>query len=268
LRWQSRGAAEARDFANRIIANTTNGWYSYKNVKGQQLCQKVNFRFMGLFDAVLSANNTNTTYNLAISLQFSYVAQAVALNEHREKTTRRLLNSVGAFPLESIMGRSSPIGKKRIERGFIGSHADVGGGFGANESQLSQVALSWMVDQAEAAGVQMTDLPLLHTIIANPVLHDKSDNQYSTNGAPLPPGIEDRKVNYRDSKTSTQMAMTGARMTWADIQKFISYIPATKLDRGQMVRFPSGDYVTGTVDMRSYLEWLNKNGYNIDMKVQ
>jgi RHS repeat-associated protein len=265
----SRGAAEARDFANRVIANTSNGWYLYKNAKGEQMCQKVNFRFMGLFDTVLSTNRSGTPYNLGISLQFAYVAQAVALNEHRGKTARRLLGSIGAFPLESIMGGTSPIDKKRIERGFIGSHADVGGGFGANESQLSQVALAWMMDQAKAAGIKMTDSPLLHTIVANPVLHDKSDNQYSTKGAPVAPGIEDRSVNYRNGKTSTQMAMTGAGMTWSDTQTFISYLPAVKLDdRGSVVRFPSGDYVTGTVDMRRYLDWLNKNGYNIDMKVQ
>jgi RHS repeat-associated protein len=264
----SRGAAEARDFANRVIANTTNGWYAYKNINGQQLCQKVNFRFMGLFDTVLSTNYSGNSYNLAISLQFNYVAQAVALNEHRGKTTRRLLDSVGAFPLESIMGGSSPIGKKRIERGFIGSHADIGGGFDQNESQLSQVALAWMVNQAKAAGIRMTDSPLLHTIVANPVLHDKSDNQYSTNSAPIAPGIEDRTVNYRDGRRTTQMAMTGANMTWADTQKFVSYLPAIRLgDRGQMVRFPSGDYVTGTVDMRRYLEWLNKNGYDINLTI-
>jgi hypothetical protein len=232
------------------------------------MCQKVNFRFMGLFDTVLSTNYSGISYNLAISLQFTYVAQAVALNEHRGKTTRRLLNSVGAFPLESIMGGPSPIGKKRIERGFIGSHADIGGGFGADESQLSQVALAWMVDQARAAGIKMTDSPLLHSISANPVVHDKSDNQYSTNGAPVAPGIEDRTVNYRDGRTSTQMAMNGAGMTWADTQKFISYLPAVKLDRGQAIRFPSGDYKTGTVDMQRYLDWLNKNGYNIDMRVK
>jgi RHS repeat-associated protein len=265
----SRGAAEARDFANRIVANTKNGWYSYKNARGQQVCQKVNFRFMGLYDTVLSTNYSGTAYNLAVPAQFAYVAEAVALNEHRGNTVRRLLGSTGAFPLESIMGGAIPAGKTRIERGFIGSHADIGGGFGPNESQLSQVALAWMVDQAKAAGIKMGDSPLLQTIIANPVIHDKSDNQYSTKGAPVAPGIEDRTVYYRDGKTSTQMAMTGAGMTWADTQKYISYLPAVgPLDKGQMVRFPGGDFVTGTVDMRGYLDWLNKNGYNINMKVQ
>jgi hypothetical protein len=208
-----------------------------------------------------------TVYNLGIPEQFAYVAQAVALNEHRGNNARRLLSSVGAFPLESIMGGAIPASKTRIERGFLGSHADVGGGFGSNESQLSQVALAWMVDQAKAAGVRMADSPLLHTVIANPVLHDKSDNQYSIKGAPVAPGIEDRTVQYQGGKTSTQMAMTGVGMTWADTQRYVSYLPAVTLDKGP-VRIPSGDFVTGTVDMRGYLDWLNRNGYNINMKVQ
>jgi RHS repeat-associated protein len=264
----SRGAAEAREFANWLIAKTTNGRYIYYDASGHQKCQKVNFRFMGLFDTVLSTNYSGTSYDLRIPEQFVYVAQAVALNEHRGDNLRRLPGSTGAFPLESIMGVAASAGKTRIERGFLGSHADIGGGFGPNESQLSQVALAWMVDQAKAAGIKMGDSPLLHTIIANPVLHDKSNNQYSTNGAPVAPGLEDRTVSYQNGKTTKQMAMTGAGMTWADTQKYISYLPAVRLDKGQTVRFPRGDFVTGTVDMKGYLDWLNRNGYNINMKVQ
>lgn len=48
----------------------------------------------------------------------------------------------------------------------------------------------------------------------------------------------------------------------------ISYLPAVTNDRGQKVRFRSGNYVTGTVNMRGYLDWLNQHGYNINMSVQ
>jgi RHS repeat-associated protein len=57
----SRGAAQAREFAN-IIANKTNadGYYQYtiKDGAGKVVnkCQKVNFRFMGLWDTVLSTD--------------------------------------------------------------------------------------------------------------------------------------------------------------------------------------------------------------------
>jgi hypothetical protein len=264
----SRGSAEARDFANRIAANSNNGWYSY-SVDGVQHCQKVNFRFMGLFDTVLSTNFSDSAYNLAIPDEFAYVAQAVALNEHRGKTLRQLPDSTGAFPLESIMGDAVPASVTRIELGFIGAHADIGGGFGADENQLSQVALAWMVEQAKVAGVAMGDSPLLHTIIANPVVHDKSDNQYAMTSHPVAPGVEDREVRYQDGTISTQMAMTDTGMTWADTQQFISYLPADgPFIDGDVTRIPRADHVTGTVDMQAYLNWLNENGYNINMTLR
>ena len=76
-------------------------------------------------------------------------------------------------------------------------------------------------------------------------------------------------MRYRDGTTTTQMAMTGTGMTWADTQKYISYLPADgPFIDGEVTRVPRKDYVTGTVDMQGYLDWLNKNGYNIDMTVQ
>ena len=119
----SRGAAEARDFANQIVANTNNGWYRYQDTSGNEQCQQVNFRFMGLFDTVLSTHTGS--YALGIPDEFAHVSQAVALNEYR--------GNLVAFPVESILqGQFSPVpvpGQTRIEMGFLGSHSDIGGGF-------------------------------------------------------------------------------------------------------------------------------------------
>ena len=262
----SRGAAQGRDFANRIVANAKNGWYSYKDKSGTDKCQKVNFRFIGLYDTVLSTNLSGYSYNLGIPEEFSYVAQAVALNEYRGKTLRSLPGSVGAFPLESIMdGMYSPLptsGQTSIERGFLGSHSDIGGGF--EQGALADVALVWMVDQATAAGVSMQAPP--GTIIANPVLHDKSDNQYSPTGAPAADG-EDRQVRYGSGSTTTQRAMIASSgMNWSDTGQFISYLPRTIDQNGDVI--PRADFVTGTVDAQAYLNWLNANGYNINITVQ
>lgn len=41
----------------------------------------------------------------------------------------------------------------------------------------------------------MNDPATLRTIIANPVIHDKSDNQYSTKGAPVAPGSKTVKCD-------------------------------------------------------------------------
>jgi hypothetical protein len=214
----------------------------------------VNFRFLGLYDTVLSTDlGSGEDYDLGIPAQFSYVAQAVALNEYRGQgfSLFRPAGSVGAFPLESIIGGAVPTGQTRIERGFLGSHSDIGGGFA--QSDLSRVALNWMVAQATSAGVQMDAAP--STIIANPVLHDKSNAMRY--GQPRA-SSEDRQVRYRDGTTTTQRQMTGTGMTYADTQEFINYDAQRYGD----------EYITGTVDMQGYLDWLNKNGYDINMTAQ
>jgi hypothetical protein len=95
------------------------------------------------------------------------------------------------------------------------------------------------------------------------------DNQYTKTGAPASPNMEDRTVRYRDGTTTTQMAMKDTGMTWSDTQQYISYLPADgPIVDGEVVRVPRADYVTGAVDMQGYLDWLNKNGYNINMTAQ
>jgi hypothetical protein len=147
-------------------------------------------------------------------------------------------------------------GKTRIERGFIGAHADIGGGFGENDSQLARVALAWMVRQAELAGVKMSSAPA--AVIASPVIHDKSGSTLT--GAPAP-DAEDRAVRYGNGSNTTQRAMAfSAGMIWADTQQFIKYLPGSDTQRSS--------FVTGTVDMQSYLDWLNaNNGYNLNLTV-
>uniref|UniRef100_UPI0038B2F8C3 phospholipase effector Tle1 domain-containing protein n=1 Tax=Verminephrobacter aporrectodeae TaxID=1110389 RepID=UPI0038B2F8C3 len=275
----SRGAAQARDFANRVAAKTdSKGWYSYKDQETkEQVCRKVNFRFMGLWDTVLSTNHSLYKYKLAIPAQFSYVAHAVALNEHRSnilpgdrpKSTGE--SALGAFPLESIMGTEIPKDKTRMERGFIGSHADVGGGY--KDDSLSNVALAWMVEQARSAGVEMTKEPI--KVSPNPVLHDKSEN---INNGEATGNLEDRDVRYADGKIVKQIEMSNTGLTHDKIKKhgFINYTP-----RDLMPRIPyhvpvgpnpalvtEEKYIytsneTGTVNMKKYQDWLLKNGYDL-----
>ncbi|MBL0942775.1 MAG: DUF2235 domain-containing protein [Hydrogenophaga sp.] len=260
----SRGASEARDFANQVVAATRDGFYHYTEIGSdgapQARCQRVDLRFMGLFDTVLSTN-AGRDYQLAIPDAFTHVAQAVALNEYRGNTLHPY-GSVGAFPLESIAqaanGPEAGAGHTRIERGFVGAHADIGGGFAENENQLSQVALVWMVEQAKAAGVHMNEPESLHRIVANPVVHDRSNSILT--GAP-DPGAEDRPVRYGGGDRATQRQMPFlSGMSWADTAAFVDYLPP---DDPQRQRF-----VTGTVDMQRYLDWLNRNGYGLNLKVE
>jgi RHS repeat-associated protein len=278
----SRGAAQARDFANQIMKNTKqdllgNNWYAYKDPQNRPQCQKVNFRFMGLWDTVLSTDAPLGTYNLHVPEAFQHVAHAIALNEHRGDTFRTLPGSTGAFPLESIVGGTIPANQTRIEKGFIGAHADIGGGF-ATKNQLAQVALAWMVKQAELAGVKMNDSSELHIISANPVIHDKSDNQYARDTVAKPAdNNEDRTVTYQDVSTVKQKDMTTAGMTWLDTQNFITYNPPDVGTREilfngtikETYAEKPADASVGTVDMTAYLAWLKAHGYTLgDLQVQ
>jgi hypothetical protein len=164
------------------------------------------------------------------------------------------LEGVVAFPLESIQGKPAPAGTTRIERGFIGSHSDIGGGY--SQGDLSKVALEWMINQATAAGVQMKPLQNPN-IIATPVIHDKSSNLVASTGPSPNADSEDRAVNYADGSSTQQRKANNFTMNYAETQQFISYKANPN----------AGDNISGTVDMKGYLQWLNKNGYEINLIV-
>lgn len=106
--------------------------------------------------------------------------------------------------------------------------------------------------------------PLLHTVIANPVIHDKSDNILRGEPGPY---WEDRRVNYRDGSTTTQRRMAfSSGMSYPDTRQFINYFPRDPLSREWQRR--QDLFQTGTVDMRRYLDWLNNNGYDIHLTVR
>lgn len=55
-------------------------------------------------------------------------------------------------------------------------------------------------------------------------------------------------------------------MIWSDTGQFISYLLRTIDQDGDAI--PLADFVTGTVDAQAYLNWLNANGYNINITAQ
>jgi RHS repeat-associated protein len=240
----SRGAAEARDFANHIEANLKDGYYYYTDKSGKTQCQKVALNFMGLFDTVLSTHLGD--YQLRVPDAFKFVAQAMALNEYRGGTV--------AFPMESIRGAPTPQNATRIERGFLGAHSDIGGGY--LDGDLAKVALVWMVDQAHLANLKIGEPQ--RNIIANPVLHDKSSNliRGADAGGPTTTS-EDRDVRYLNGSVEKQRKTTLGVMSYTDTLQFIKYNPNPN----------TRDEIAGSVDMKSYLQWLNDHGYDIHMTV-
>lgn len=313
----SRGAAQARDFANRladaVVEHDGRQMIQYlaidpKTRREVTRCQPVNLRFIGLFDTVLSTDLPFAAdYRLAIPEEFSHVAHAVALNEYRSQPigwdeggypfnasfwndTRRNLDEKlhqGGFPLESIGASSLTPGQIRIERGFIGAHADIGGGYAEGENQLSFVALNWMVQQASLADVTMNLAGLDSIPTINPIIHDQSNSLRI--GHPDNPAkhhisreihegditrtewellrAEDREVRGAVSGTTqrtmgfTELGPENKSMVNAETHDYIGYlIRPVGNDPDKTWNALTGNQ-TGRVNIAGYMDWLKDNGY-------
>ena len=128
----SRGAATALEFANVIHER------GVPALDGT--CRRPDIRFVGLFDVVGSfgvpGNRIDLGYRLSVPPNVQRVSHAVALDEKRY-----------LFPLTIVGG----------EKGFWGSHSDVGGGYSDN-NQLSKIPLRWMWNQATSVGVPFNSI--------------------------------------------------------------------------------------------------------------
>ena len=243
----SRGAAEARDFSNRIRTE-------YQTSQYGSHC--IDFRFLGLFDTVsqFGVNGRNDkNFDFSIAPEWKSVAQAYALNEHRAQ-----------FPLRSIRGATAPY----IEQGFVGSHSDIGGGYlvqsEAYPGDLSDVALMWMVQQAEKAGIKFTTIDDEFRQVTRPVLHDQRNTlpvygkRYAT---PMYdpghlaiignyPADERLAINLDGTKTTqTQFGFTDP-VYGSLMEGMIRRAPGWQQRAGNCV---------GAIDMQSYRAWLQKN---------
>ena len=228
----SRGAAMARDFVNRVstLIDERHFW-----TRG--IC--VDLRFLGLWDTVAQfglGGANNGEWQLAIPSAVRGAYHAVALNEHR-----------ALFPLESALGSGTWV----VEAGFIGSHADVGGGNA--EGDLAKVSLAWMTKMAQAMGVPLRELSLHDRYVLDPRVHDRNYGN-----------VGDRAVYRRDAEgrllqrtTQRQAAMPG--MSWQETAAFLIPQPRRGIDgTGQ----PS---LVGRVDMAAYADWLRRS-YGIDVR--
>jgi RHS repeat-associated protein len=241
----SRGAAEARVWMNQLISKLVDGRYTTKD--GKSRC--INLRFEGLWDTVShlgKISRDDNKYNFNIPPQVKFVAQAVALNEHRGGVTNFDGRSIFNAP-------STPNTANRIEVGFVGSHADIGGGYGTGD--LSDAALMWIIQQGKSQGIKFVDKTIIDAgwnNITSPILHDKSkNNQYRLGDPPT----FDRQFIYGNGKSVDQAAAVVGGNNWAWTRNFVSYYRATC---GQ-----SGNEAVGQVDMVKYSAWLATQGVTI-----
>jgi RHS repeat-associated protein len=236
----SRGAASARDFANQVISRQNAGYFrGLSGIDGG--CVRVNIRFMGLFDTVQSFTAGN--FNLGVPQAVGFVAHAVARNEYRSQ-----------FPLESIEAGVSDTGfaGNRIERAFVGAHSDIGGGYNGVGSRqgdggdLSDVALNWMLQQAQAQGLQFNELPDELRVVSNPIVHDETIAGVFFNPSP----DRDREVRFEDGSRANGRQAPLEGMTHAEAVGLIQYAPCPSCPVNQV----------GRVDMPAYLQWLSEHG--------
>jgi len=212
----SRGAATARLFANAIDAFIRDDFSTFNDlaripayvpvvdtagfndridsIRTYLDCNNisVNLRFLGLFDSVShygldSQDNDLQQLPLGIPSSADYVAHAVAANENRADFQGISIHNSAAT------GNSS----NRVELGFVGAHSDIGGGYG--EGDLSDVALNWVTQQAQAAGLNI-NLAADQREVSNPIVH-------SSEGV-FPFINSDRDFQYANGSQSDQAGNT------------------------------------------------------------
>ncbi|MDP3670957.1 MAG: DUF2235 domain-containing protein, partial [Telluria sp.] len=244
----SRGAAEARVWMNQLVRKLVDGRYT--TARKNSRC--INLRFEGLWDTVshLVGLKNDEDYNFAIPSQIKYVAQAVALNEHRSGPA----NFDGRSIFDAPPNSSVP---NRAELGFLGSHSDIGGGYGTGD--LSDAALMWIIQQGKSQGIKFIDRTIADASwnkVTNPILHDLSGNATGIGGPPSHlPLSTDRKFMYGDGKSVNQAAAIVGGNTTTSARTFVSYYLST---------CGSGDnWAVGQVDMTKYSAWLRAQGVNM-----
>lgn len=120
-----------------------------------QEAQRVEVHFVGVWDTVASVGMWPFAARFTASAtvhgkRFRHVRQALALDEHRAQFAPRLyLDDNGDFRTQS--GQAGTL----QQLWFRGAHCDVGGGYTAGETGLSDAALCWLLSEASHCGVRL-----------------------------------------------------------------------------------------------------------------
>ncbi len=233
----SRGAALARDFSNRIMDYTQQGWFVLNDPQRGAIRACITPRFLGLFDTVAQfglGGWSNSQYRLGVSQAWNWVAHAVAMHEHRV-----------LFPLSGLAQAMNT-----VEMPFIGAHSQIGGGVLPDDnsiSDLDKVALAWMHWQATAAGLTLAELPQTDLQIRHPILQDMRTPglRLSTQGV--------RRVDYHGQ---------GQDLLYQDSHPALGRQVRNTLEN-LITRFNDwrlrGDNQVGWVDMDAYDAWLHNH---------
>jgi uncharacterized protein (DUF2235 family) len=147
-------------------------------------------KFMGVWDTVNSVmvpNGLNRFCQLKLpySLQnpsIETVRQALSIDEKRRMFRPKMwLEEPGFFqpPFSDTEKKSQDI--KQVW--FAGDHSDIGGGYAEHESGLAKIALKWMIDEAEKAGLQVDRRMVSHIVCGE---HVPGERKFCTENALAP----------------------------------------------------------------------------------
>ena len=158
------GAGKLTDIANHML-NFISGLFA-RRLDKEQLIPDVPIKSVAVWDTVgslgIPAYAADKRFDVFrfVDAKLSDKVQngfhAMAIDELR-----------GDFPVTSWDSRT---GVKQVW--FVGAHADVGGGYSAEESRLSDIALEWMMKQLAEVGVRLAT-PLTYTPepLIGPAIH-------------------------------------------------------------------------------------------------
>lgn len=115
---------------------------------------------------------------------------ALALDERRSMF--RVARWAQPQPFVPVRFRPEESQPQDVEqRWFSGVHSDIGGGYREDESALSKIPLIWMIDEAEKAGLRVTEGNLAKFAHGAPRVKD--EHQYSP---PNPGGMIHQSLGY------------------------------------------------------------------------
>lgn len=131
--------------------------------------QTVRVHFLGVWDTVgalgipgtmISEHGFYAWHDTELSKIVSYAYHAMAIDEHREAY------EVAMWTNEDGLKKPENIAVE--QRWFIGAHANVGGGYGKGDL-LAGIALHWMLEKAQAAGLKLKPFTLAPQAYLAPV---------------------------------------------------------------------------------------------------
>jgi len=158
------GAGKLTDIANHML-NFVSGFFARK-LDADQLIPDVTIKSVAVWDTVgsmgIPAYAADKRFDVfrfvdtKLSNKVEHGFHATALDELRAD-----------FPVTAWESRA---GIRQVW--FVGAHADVGGGYSADESRLSDIALEWMMKQLAEVGVRLaTPLTYAPEPLIGPAIH-------------------------------------------------------------------------------------------------